>query len=86
METDVVVQRVSDGLQQTLRRISSLAGGLAVMATFISAFHKVEAGGKITFKCGASEIVVDDSGVAITSPMVMILAGKIQIPKATTEV
>ena len=36
METDVVVQRVSDGLQQTLRRISSLAGGLAVMATLIS--------------------------------------------------
>ena len=37
METDVVVQRVSDGLQQTLRRISSLAGGLAVLATVISA-------------------------------------------------
>lgn len=37
METDVVVRRVSDGLQLTLRRLSSLAGGLALMATIVGA-------------------------------------------------
>ena len=37
METDVVVRRVSNGLQQTLRRLSALAGGIAVVATVVSA-------------------------------------------------
>ena len=37
METDVVVRRVSDGLQQTLRRLSSLATGVAVFATVVGA-------------------------------------------------
>lgn len=55
------------------------------MATFIGALHKIDAKGKITFKCGASSVVVDGSGITITSPMVMITAGKIQIPKKTTE-
>lgn len=55
------------------------------MATFIGAFHKVDAKGKITFKCGASSVVVDGSGVTITSPAVQIMAAKIEIPKATTE-
>jgi type VI secretion system secreted protein VgrG len=55
------------------------------MASFIGAFHKVDAKGKLTFKCGASSVVVDGSGVTITSPMVMIAAAKIEIPKATTE-
>ena len=32
METDVVVRRVSDGLQLTLNRLSSLAGGVATFA------------------------------------------------------
>ena len=31
METDVAVRRVSDGLQLTLRRLASLAGGIAVV-------------------------------------------------------
>ena len=35
MESDVVVRRVSDGLQQTLRRLSSLAGGVATFATVV---------------------------------------------------
>ena len=37
METDVVVRRVSDGLQLTLNRLSSLAGGVAVIAAVIGA-------------------------------------------------
>lgn len=55
------------------------------MATFIGALHKIDAKGKITFKCGASSVVIDGSGITITSPMVMITAAKIQIPKSTTE-
>lgn len=37
METDVAVRRVSDGLQLTLRRLASLAGGIAVVATLVGA-------------------------------------------------
>lgn len=55
------------------------------MASFIGAFHKIDASGKITFKCGGSTVVVDGSGVTIQSAMVSIMAAKIQIPKGTTE-
>ncbi|AUX22314.1 hypothetical protein SOCEGT47_028150 [Sorangium cellulosum] len=55
-------------------------------ATFIGAFHKVEARGAIVFKCGASEVVIDGGGVTITSPMVAFLAPKIQLPKKVSEV
>jgi hypothetical protein len=37
METDVVVRGVSDALQNTLRRLSSLATGVALVAALISA-------------------------------------------------
>lgn len=37
METDVVVQRVSDALQLTLKRLSSLASGVAVVAAVVGA-------------------------------------------------
>ena len=37
METDVVVRRVSDGLQLTLNRLSSLATGVAIVAAVIGA-------------------------------------------------
>jgi type VI secretion system secreted protein VgrG len=55
------------------------------MASFIGALHKIDAKTKITFKCGGSSVVIDGSGVTITSAMVTITAGKIQLPKATTE-
>lgn len=55
-------------------------------ATFIGAFHKVEASGKITFKCGGSEVVIDGSGVTLKSTLITITAGKIQLPKAVSEV
>jgi len=35
METDVVVRRVSDGLQHTLRRLASFARGIAVLAALV---------------------------------------------------
>ncbi len=37
METDVVVRRVSDGIQLTLNRLSSLATGVALVAAVIGA-------------------------------------------------
>ncbi len=37
METDVVVRRVSDGIQLTLNRLSSLATSIAVLAAVIGA-------------------------------------------------
>jgi type VI secretion system secreted protein VgrG len=54
-------------------------------ATFIGAFHKVEAKTKITFKCGASSVVVDGSGFTVLSPLVTVLAAKIQLPKKVAE-
>jgi type VI secretion system secreted protein VgrG len=55
-------------------------------ATFIGAFHKVDAGTSITFKCGASEVVVDGGGVRITSPVITITAAKIALTKSVSEV
>ena len=55
-------------------------------ATFIGAYHKLEAKGAITLKCGASEMVIDGKGITITSPMVTMMAGKIQLPKDVAEV
>ena len=55
-------------------------------ATFIGAFHKVDAGTSITFKCGGSEVVVDGSGVSIKSAMITITAGKIALTKSVAEV
>lgn len=55
-------------------------------ATFIGAFHKIEAGTSITLKCGASEVVIDGSGIAMTSPLVTITAGKVSMTKAVSEV
>ncbi|MBK8253720.1 MAG: type VI secretion system tip protein VgrG [Polyangiaceae bacterium] len=55
-------------------------------ATFIGAFHKVEAKTKITFKCGGSSVVVDGSGFTVKSPIITILAAKIQLPKKVSEV
>lgn len=55
-------------------------------ATFIGALHKMEAKTKITLKCGASEVVIDGGGIAITSPMVTFMASKIHLPKNVSEV
>jgi type VI secretion system secreted protein VgrG len=54
-------------------------------ATFIGAFHKIEAKTKITFKCGPSSVVIDGSGFTVKAPLVTVLAGKIQLPKKVSE-
>ena len=55
-------------------------------ATFIGAFHKMEAEEAITFKCGPSEVVIDGSGISIKAPITTILAAKIHLPKKVTEI
>ncbi len=55
-------------------------------ATFIGAFHKIEAKTKITFKCGPSSVVIDGSGFTVKAPLVTVLAAKIQLPKKVSEV
>ena len=54
-------------------------------ATFIGAFHKIEAKTKITFKCGPSSVVIDGSGFTVKAPLVTVLAAKIQLPKKVAE-
>jgi type VI secretion system secreted protein VgrG len=87
-ETEAVggmkMQMVGGAVAEKIGGGHSVDGGS--MATFISAFHKVEAGGKITFKVGGSEVVVDDAGITINAPIIMVLASKIELPKAATEV
>jgi type VI secretion system secreted protein VgrG len=69
--------------------LEKIAGGHSITAgspaTFVGAFHKIEAGTSITLKCGASEVVIDGSGIAMTSPLVTITAGKISMTKAVAE-
>lgn len=69
--------------------LEKIAGGHSITAgapaTFIGAFHKIEAGTSITLKCGASEVVIDGSGIAMTSPLVTITAGKVSMTKAVSE-
>jgi type VI secretion system secreted protein VgrG len=69
--------------------LEKIAGGHSIVATapatMIGAFHKIEAGTSITLKCGASEVVIDGSGIAVTSPLVTIMAGKISLTKSVAE-
>jgi type VI secretion system secreted protein VgrG len=70
--------------------LDKIAGGYTIEAggpaTFIGAFHKLEAKTKITFTCGASTVTIDGSGVSVSSPIVAVLAGKIVLTKAVSEV
>ncbi len=77
---------------QTLRsamiggaRVESVTGDRTIessaMVSLVGAMHKVEAKTKLTFKCGASSIVVDGSGVTITSPLVDFMAASITLKK-----
>jgi type VI secretion system secreted protein VgrG len=54
-------------------------------ATFVGAFHKYDAKGKITLKCGASTVVLDGGGLTITTPALAIAGAKIQLTKKVTE-
>ena len=69
--------------------LEKIGGGHSITAgsptCFIGAFHKIEAATSITLKCGASEVVIDASGIAMKSPIVTITAGKISMTKAVSE-
>ena len=69
--------------------LEKIGGGHSITAgspaTFVGAFHKIEAATSITLKCGASEVVIDGSGIAMSSPLVTITAGKVSMTKAVSE-
>ena len=69
--------------------LAKIGGGHSVTAsapaTFIGAFHSIEAATSITLKCGASEVVIDGGGIALKSPIVTITAGKVAMTKAVSE-
>jgi len=54
-------------------------------AMFVGAFHKIDASGSITFKCGDSEVVIDGGGIAIKSKLVTITAPNVTLTKTTAE-
>lgn len=68
-----------------LEKVGSHAVQATGNATFIGAFHSLTASSAIVLKCGGSEVVIDGGGVTMTSAMITLMGGKIQIPKATTE-
>jgi len=53
----------------------------SAMISLVGAMHKVEAKGKITFKCGASSVVVDGGGITVQSPAVDFSASSIKLTK-----
>jgi type VI secretion system secreted protein VgrG len=69
--------------------LEKIAGGHSITAggtaTFVGAFHKIEAATSITLSCGASTVVIDGSGIAMSSPLVTITAGKVSMTKAVAE-
>jgi len=54
-------------------------------AVFVGAFHKIDASGSITFKCGDSEVVIDGGGIAIKSKLVTITAPNVTLTKPASE-
>jgi type VI secretion system secreted protein VgrG len=58
------------------------AGGKAM---FVGAFHKIDAGEAIVFKCGSSEVVIDAAGVTIKATLVTITASDIVLTAAVSQ-
>lgn len=56
-----------------------MSGGAG--ATFLGALHKIDASSKITLTCGASSIVIDGSGIVITSAMVNFMGAVMEVSK-----
>ncbi|MBX3184456.1 MAG: type VI secretion system tip protein VgrG [Polyangiaceae bacterium] len=54
-------------------------------ATLIGSIHKMEAKSSITFKAGASEVVMDGSGITITSPIFTCTLPKNHLPKKVSD-
>lgn len=70
--------------------LDKVKGGVAISAgapaTFIGAFHKIDAASAIVLSCGASTVTIDGGGVTITSPIVTITAGKVTLKGSVSEV
>lgn len=75
-KTDVKTCMVGGAVLNLIKGGHSVEAGAP--ATFIGAFHKMQAGSSVTFKCGAAEVVVDGGGVTIEAPLVMLMTPKIQ--------
>jgi len=69
--------------------LEKIGGSHTVTATgkamFVGAFHKIDASGSITFKCGGSEVVIDGGGVTIKSKLVTITAPNITLTKPVAQ-
>jgi hypothetical protein len=76
-------QMIGGALLQKAGGNIQIAGGGKV--GLIGALHKVDASGKITFKCGASEVVIDGSGVSFKTPLLNLAAGSIKLTKTVAE-
>ncbi len=65
--------------------VETIGGNRTVEAnsnvTIAAASHALTAKTKMTFKCGASSIVIDGSGITIQAPMVSIDGSSITLPK-----
>jgi type VI secretion system secreted protein VgrG len=65
--------------------IETIGGNRTVEAdgnvTIVGATHALTAQTKMTFKCGASSIVIDGSGITIQAPLVSIEGSSIDLPK-----
>ena len=57
----------------------------AAALTMVGAMHNMKAKSKITFKCGASSVVLDGSGVTIQAPVVNMTASAVAAPKAVSD-
>jgi type VI secretion system secreted protein VgrG len=69
--------------------LEKIGGSHTVSATgkaiFVGAFHKIDASGSISFKCGSSEVVIDGGGIAIKSKLVTITGPNVTLTKTTSE-
>jgi len=74
---------VGGAVQETVKGDYSIESGVGL--SLIGSLHDVKAKGKITFKCGASSIVVDSSGVTITSAAVSVSGSGITVTGSVSD-
>lgn len=90
----LIVVSLADDTETTKAARSNVVGGAMlektkgnhsvtddVAATFVGAMHKLSANTKITFKVGASSVVIDGSGVTVESPIVTLTGATIKHTK-----
>jgi type VI secretion system secreted protein VgrG len=69
--------------------VEQVGGNYTIEATaplsWVGAMYDVKAKSKITFKCGASSVVVDGSGITIEAPIVNLTASGVKATKAVAD-